>query len=85
MEKELPFEYFREWNDTQPGILSFRVLCEGVMAEYPNLMAVNWVEVAKKMAEDARAQLAINRKRLREILAERAHQQAGQEPHANAQ
>jgi len=25
-------------------------------------MAVNWLEVAKKMAEDARAQLALNRK-----------------------
>jgi hypothetical protein len=47
-------------------------------------MAVNWIEVAKKMAEDARAQLAINRKRLREILAERARQQADQEPHTNA-
>jgi hypothetical protein len=48
-------------------------------------MAVNWLEVAKKMAEDARAQLAINRKRLREILAERARQQPAQEPHTNAQ
>jgi hypothetical protein len=43
-------------------------------------MAVNWLEIAKKMAEDARAQLAINRKRLREILAKRARQ----EPHTNA-
>jgi hypothetical protein len=48
-------------------------------------MAVNWLEVAKKMAEDARAQLAINRKRLREIVAERAPQQATQKPPANAQ
>ena len=47
-------------------------------------MAVNWIEVAKKMAEDARAQLAINRKRLREVQAERARQQAAQEPHTNA-
>ena len=47
-------------------------------------VAVNWIEVAKKMAEDARAQLAINRKRLREILAERARQQAAQEPQTNA-
>jgi len=39
-------------------------------------MAVNWLEVAKKMAEDARAQLALNRKRLQEILAERARQQS---------
>ena len=41
-------------------------------------MAVNWLEVAKKMAEDARAQLALNRKRLQEILAERARQQSTQ-------
>jgi len=47
-------------------------------------MAVNWIEVAKKMVEDARAQLAINRKRLPEILAERARQQAAREPHTNA-
>jgi len=39
---------------------------------YPVAMAVNWLEVAKKMAEDARAQLALNRQRLQEILAERA-------------
>jgi hypothetical protein len=26
------------------------------------VMAVNWLEVAKKMAEDARAQLALNRR-----------------------
>jgi hypothetical protein len=47
-------------------------------------MAINWLEVAKKMAEDARAQLAINRKRLREILAERTREQATQESHTNA-
>jgi hypothetical protein len=35
-----------------------------VAAEYPITMAVKWLEVAKKMAEDARAQLALNRKRL---------------------
>jgi hypothetical protein len=46
-------------------------------------MAVNWLEVAKKI-EDARAQLALNRKRLQEILAERARQQSAQEPHTNA-
>jgi hypothetical protein len=34
---------------------------------------VNWLEVAKKMA-----QLAFNRKRLQEILAERARQQSAQ-------
>jgi hypothetical protein len=38
-------------------------------------MAVNWLEVALKMAEDARARLALNRKRLKEILAERANLQ----------
>jgi hypothetical protein len=51
--------------------------------DYPIVMAVNWLEVAQKMAEDARAQLAINRKRLREILAERARQEARQESHTN--
>ena len=59
-------------------------LRRGAVGEYPSLMAVNWLEVAKKMAEDARAQLAINRKRLREIVAERARQQAARDPHANA-
>lgn len=39
-------------------------------------MAVNWLEVAQKMAEDARAHLALNRKRLKEILAERKPQAA---------
>jgi hypothetical protein len=38
-------------------------------------MAVNWLEVARKMAEDARAQLAINRQRLREIMEKRDKQQ----------
>jgi exonuclease VII small subunit len=47
-------------------------------------MAVNWLEVAKKMAEDARAQLAINRKRLQKILEERARQQATQEAQTNS-
>jgi len=46
-------------------------------------MAVNWLEVARKMAEDARAQLALNRKRLQEILAERARQQSDQGPQTN--
>ena len=52
-------------------------------AEYPSPMAVNWLEVAKKMAEDARAQLALNRKRLQEILAERARKQSAQGPQTN--
>jgi hypothetical protein len=47
-------------------------------------MAVNWLEVAKKMAEDARAQLALNRKRLQEIRAERARQGSAPEPQTNA-
>jgi hypothetical protein len=47
-------------------------------------MVVNWLEVAKKMAEDARAQLALNRKRLQEILAERARQQSAQGSQTNA-
>jgi hypothetical protein len=34
-------------------------------------MAVNWIELAQKMAETARARVAADRKRLREILAER--------------
>lgn len=48
-------------------------------------MAVNWLEVAKKMAEDARAQLALDRKRLQEILAERGRQQSAQGSQTNAQ
>jgi hypothetical protein len=38
-------------------------------------MAGKWLEIAKKMAEDARAGLAIERKRLNEILAERQRKQ----------
>jgi len=34
-------------------------------------MAVNWLEFAQKMAEAARAGVAIERKRLQEILAQR--------------
>lgn len=34
-------------------------------------MAVNWLEVAQKMADDAREQLAINRQRLQEIIEKR--------------
>jgi hypothetical protein len=39
-------------------------------------MAVNWLEVAQKMAEAARARVAADRKRLKEILAERQKKQA---------
>jgi hypothetical protein len=38
-------------------------------------MAVNWIEVAQKMAETARARVAADRKRLREIIAERQQKQ----------
>jgi hypothetical protein len=38
---------------------------------YPVDMAVNWLELAQKMAQAARAGVAIGRKRLQEILAER--------------
>jgi hypothetical protein len=38
-------------------------------------MAVNWLEFAQKMAQAARAGVAIERKRLREILVERQKQQ----------
>jgi hypothetical protein len=63
---------------------SFAFFAKGWRRGYANVMAVNWLEVAKKMAEDARAQLALNRKRLQEILAERARQQPGQGPQTNA-
>ena len=39
-------------------------------------MATDWLEVAQEMAEAARARLAADRKRLREILAERQQKQA---------
>jgi hypothetical protein len=48
-------------------------------------MSVNWLEVAQKMAEDARAQLAINRQRLREIIEKRDQQQTTQQYSTNAQ
>ncbi len=38
-------------------------------------MAVNWIELAQKMAEAARAGVAIERKRLQEILAEQRRKQ----------
>ena len=48
-------------------------------------MSVNWLKVAQKMAEDARAQLAINRQRLREIIEKRDKQQTTQQHPTNAQ
>jgi hypothetical protein len=41
---------------------------------YPIAMAVNWLELAQKMAQAARAGVAIERKRLQKILAERQQQ-----------
>jgi hypothetical protein len=41
-------------------------------------MAVNWLELAQKMAQAARAGVAIERKRLQEILAERQRKQPSQ-------
>jgi exonuclease VII small subunit len=45
---------------------------------------MNWFEFAQKMAESARARLALNRKRLKEILAERKQQQSPQQTSPNA-
>jgi hypothetical protein len=41
-------------------------------------MAVNWLELAKKMAQAARAGVAFERKRLQEILAESQRKQQSQ-------
>jgi len=41
-------------------------------------MAVNWIELAQKMAQAARAGVAIERNRLQEILAERQRKQQSQ-------
>jgi len=41
-------------------------------------MAVNWLEFAQKMAQAARAGVAIERKRLQELLAERQRKQQSQ-------
>jgi hypothetical protein len=43
-------------------------------------MAVNWIELAQKMAQAARAGVAIERKRLKEILAERQRKQESSSP-----
>jgi hypothetical protein len=45
----------------------------------------NWVELAQKMAEDAREQLAVNRQRLRKIMKKRDQQQTTQQHPTNAQ
>jgi len=41
-------------------------------------MAVNWIELAKKMAQAARAGVAFERKRVQEILAESKRKQQSQ-------
>lgn len=48
-------------------------------------MAVNWIELAQKMAEAARARVAADRKRLREILAERQRKQAATQSSSRSQ
>ena len=49
-------------------------ICEQVVLEYSLVMG-KWLEIAQKMAQAARAGLAIERKRLKEILAERQQKQ----------
>ena len=66
------------------GWESFGVL-EPQLPEYPEGMSVNWLKVAQKMAEEARAQLAINRQRLREIIEKRDQQQTTRQHSTNAQ
>jgi hypothetical protein len=48
-------------------------------------MAVNWIELAQKMAETARARVAADRKRLREILAERQRKQTPAQSSSHSQ
>lgn len=55
------------------------------LREYPKGMSLDWLKVAQKMAEDARAQLAINRQRLREIIEKRDQQQTTPQHSTNAQ
>ena len=43
-------------------------------------MSVNWLEFAQKMAQAARAGVAAERERLKEILAERQRNQHPQQP-----
>ena len=56
----------------------FTDVCERPAVEYPIAMAVNWLELAQKMAQAARAGVAVERKRLQEILAERQRKQQSQ-------
>ena len=81
--RELDYlRYVAASNETAKEVQLFG-LASWLIARF-RALSDEFYEVAKKMAEDARAQLAINRKRLREVQAERARQQAAQEPHTNA-
>jgi hypothetical protein len=48
------------------------------------IMAGEWLEIAQKLAQAARAGLAIERKRLNEILAERQQKQVPQSSQSSA-
>jgi hypothetical protein len=48
-------------------------------------MAVDWIEIAQKMAETARARVAADRQRLREILAERQRKQGPAQSSSHSQ
>jgi hypothetical protein len=48
-------------------------------------VAVNWIELVQKMAEAARARVAADRKRLREILAERQRKQGPAQSSSHSQ
>ncbi len=48
-------------------------------------MSVDWLEIARKMAEDAREQLAINRQHLKEIIEKKRDRQQTQQHPTNAQ
>jgi hypothetical protein len=53
-----------------------KIASQNVGLEYSQAMAVNWTEVAQKMAQAARAGVVIEKKRLQEILAERQKKSA---------
>jgi hypothetical protein len=52
---------------TPRHLTTTRSLRKGSGEEYPSRIAVNWLEVAKKMAAEARALLVLNRKRVQGI------------------
>jgi hypothetical protein len=53
-----------------------KVISQNVALEYPFDMAMNLTEMAQKMAQAARAGVALERERLRKILAERQKKSA---------